>query len=313
MDKKYIIYKHTNKINNKIYIGQTCQKPEYRWNHGEGYKNSPRFYSAIQCYGWDNFQHEILFQNLSAEKANQLEMELIKKYKSSEEKFGYNSDSGGKNKIPNLETKIKQSISAQNKPIVTEKTKQKLSLIGKGLTRSEETKQKIKESSYLREQNKKEQGIKRERKVICLNNRIIFSSCKAAANWCGLQGTSGIALVCQNKKQKTAGIHPITKEKLKWLYFDNELLFQDYFILKLYDILEYANHYYDDKPCGDLIEDTKDFFFQLLQEKLDKNINKKPLIEFSDFIKTINNFYGCNTIEEKNKIIQKIESIIMGD
>ena len=34
----YIIYKHINKINGKIYIGQTCQKPEYRWNHGKGYK-----------------------------------------------------------------------------------------------------------------------------------------------------------------------------------------------------------------------------------------------------------------------------------
>lgn len=48
MNKKFVIYKHTNLINNKIYIGQTCQKPEYRWgSEGQGYKNSPHFYAAI--------------------------------------------------------------------------------------------------------------------------------------------------------------------------------------------------------------------------------------------------------------------------
>lgn len=48
MNKKFVIYKHTNLINNKIYIGQTRQKPEYRWgSEGQGYKNSPHFYSAI--------------------------------------------------------------------------------------------------------------------------------------------------------------------------------------------------------------------------------------------------------------------------
>lgn len=42
--KKFIIYKHTNKINNKIYIGQTSQIPERRWReNGSGYKDSPKF------------------------------------------------------------------------------------------------------------------------------------------------------------------------------------------------------------------------------------------------------------------------------
>lgn len=219
MNKKYYIYKHTNKINNKVYIGQTCQKPEYRWNHGEGYKGSPRFYSAIKSYGWDNFEHEILYENLTYEEANIKEKELIQEFQSNKEEFGYNLDDGGsKHKIISKETRKKQAESALNRPIVTEETKQKLSLISKGIQRSEEFKQKVTNSSYEREEKKRQLGIKRERKVRCINTQEIFDSCRAAADWCGLAGTSGIALVCQGKKQKTAGVHPETKEKLKWEY-----------------------------------------------------------------------------------------------
>ena len=221
-NKKYYIDKHTNKINGKVYIGQTCQNPEYRWNHGEGYKGSSRFYSAIKSYGWDNFNHEIIFSNLTFEEANLKEIELINYYKSNLEEFGYNLDNGGsKNKRISEETRKKQSESALNRPIVTEETKQKLSLLSKGITRSEETKQKISNSSLKREEEKRQLGIKLKRPVMCLNTQEIFESCRAAADWCGLAGTSGIALVCRGGKQKTAGVHPITKEKLKWAYVDN--------------------------------------------------------------------------------------------
>ncbi len=111
-------------------------------------------------------------------------------------------------------------MSAMNRPIVTDETKKKLSKIGKDLKRTEETKQKLSDASLKREVEKRQLGIKRERPVICLNTQQVFPSCRTAANWCGLVGTSGIASVCKGGKQKTAGVHPETKEKLRWAYYN---------------------------------------------------------------------------------------------
>ena len=76
----YTVYIHKNKINGKIYVGQTCQEPKKRWDYGRGYETSPRFFNAILKYGWDNFEHIILYQNLSQDEANKIEIQLIKQY-----------------------------------------------------------------------------------------------------------------------------------------------------------------------------------------------------------------------------------------
>ena len=70
----YNVYKHTNLINHKSYIGITSQKCENRWGiNGKGYELQPKFYHAIQKYGWDNFQHDILYTNLDKETALKIE------------------------------------------------------------------------------------------------------------------------------------------------------------------------------------------------------------------------------------------------
>ena len=151
--------------------------------------------------------------------ANKIEADLITKFHSTDLSYGYNLDEGGKNKGTSEETRKKQSLSAMNRPNVTEETKQKLSQVSLGVKRSEETKKKMSEAASKREQEK--QG----RKYIpikCLNTNEIFPSCRAAANWCGLAGTSGICSVCKGGKQKTAGVHPVTKEKLSWRYLTEE-------------------------------------------------------------------------------------------
>lgn len=90
------VYMHLNKINNKRYIGIT-KDINVRFSRKErGYKSSWKFYNALNKYGWDGFEHIILFSNLTEEEALLKEKELISNYKSSNSKYGYNIALGGR-------------------------------------------------------------------------------------------------------------------------------------------------------------------------------------------------------------------------
>lgn len=95
MEKTYIVYKHTNLINGKIYIGITKHGncPEKRWKNGFGYEYNEKFFLDIIKYGWNNFSHEILNENLNQTEAETLEKTYIKKYNSISD--GYNNSPGG--------------------------------------------------------------------------------------------------------------------------------------------------------------------------------------------------------------------------
>jgi hypothetical protein len=100
VERTFIVYCHTNKINNKKYIGITCQDPETRWGYkGNNYKQSqPYFAKAIKKYSWDGFTHEILFEGLTAQEASDKEIELIAFYHTyigDPECQGYNLTRGG--------------------------------------------------------------------------------------------------------------------------------------------------------------------------------------------------------------------------
>lgn len=105
----YIVYEHTNKINNKKYIGITSCSLKRRSKNGEGYKGCEKFYNAIQKYGWNNFYHKILFRNLSKKEAELKEQQLIKEYNTQID--GYNIAEGGFAPTMTQETKNKISKS----------------------------------------------------------------------------------------------------------------------------------------------------------------------------------------------------------
>ena len=113
----YTVYKHISP-SGKIYIGITKRKPEYRWNKGKGYREDQLlFYRAIKKYGWNNFTHEILYTGLSEKDAKNIEISLIRQYKSLG--MSYNITDGGdggrglhnKRKKMSDETKLKMSKS----------------------------------------------------------------------------------------------------------------------------------------------------------------------------------------------------------
>ena len=97
----WTIYKITNTINGKSYIGQTCQKVEDRWNEhkrGKTSKNSP-LKRAIEKYGWDNFTKEVIETIETLEEALDREIYWIDYYKTCVlvhgKDCGYNLSRGG--------------------------------------------------------------------------------------------------------------------------------------------------------------------------------------------------------------------------
>lgn len=150
----YKIYVHINKINGKLYFGQTKQENvKDRWDSGHGYKTCVAFNRAIEKYGWNNFDHIVLFEGLTLEMANLIETELIKKYETTNPKYGYNITSGGLNFKMSEQTKEKlrqNHLGKHNSEISKEKLKQTWRNNGhprKGKHHTEETKNKISQAN----------------------------------------------------------------------------------------------------------------------------------------------------------------------
>lgn len=112
--KKFCVYRHIFP-NNKVYIGITSQELSLRWrSDGSGYRpqkgrHSTKIWNAIQKYGWSNVNHEVLFDGLSKEQAEQKEIELISYYNSTDDNCGYNISIGGD--APSLTPEIREKIS----------------------------------------------------------------------------------------------------------------------------------------------------------------------------------------------------------
>lgn len=140
-DKKFLVYKHTSP-SNKVYIGITSRKAEKRWNSGSGYANNEYFTHAIKKYGWDNFKHEILFENLSREEACEKEKELIEKYGSNSRDKGYNITGGGEVNYASEEGRKRISIANKGKQ-VSVKTRIRISKARVGYSMGDESRKKL--------------------------------------------------------------------------------------------------------------------------------------------------------------------------
>ena len=214
----YTVYQHKNKINGKVYIGITSQKPEQRWGlQGCNYKSSPHFYSAIQKYGWDNFEHNILFTELTKEQACLKEQGLIKEYNSMNREFGYNSTSGGDIFTMNEETKqkISQAMMGNQNNLghsCSEEKKKKISNAQKGREFTEEHKQKLSEAAKNRHvpcSEEKKQILKEKshkKPVYCEELDKIFESVQECGRQLGIPATN-ISKLCNGRGKTLKGYH----------------------------------------------------------------------------------------------------------
>lgn len=83
------IYKITNQITKKVYIGQTTKENlEERLSQHSSSSDCPKLHNAIKLYGKESFKIELL-DTCSKEQANYIESFFINKYHSIEN--GYNS------------------------------------------------------------------------------------------------------------------------------------------------------------------------------------------------------------------------------
>lgn len=204
--KKFIVYQHKNKMNNKSYIGITSQDPEKRWNNGEGYKLQP-FYEAIKKYGWDNFEHIILEKNLTKKQAEEKEQFYIKYFDSYRK--GYNFSEGGESGFNggHHKEKTKQIISQKLSQYIKDKDQDRGIKLQEMLKNNPEINQKrienINNIFKKGSQAAKDRVKNNNKKVRCIELNKIFNSIKEAADFAKVDN-SGITH-CLKGQQKTSG------------------------------------------------------------------------------------------------------------
>ena len=253
-EKTYCVYCHTNKINGKKYIGQTCQKLNERWGHnGIGYKPRGRnvrsyFWNSICKYGWNNFDHEILKDGLTFDEANYWEkyyIELYRTFVGYDDANGYNQTLGGDGTAGTKHTEewkkhaskiMMGELNHNYGKKASEETRRKLSEAHKGMTgrcHSEDTKQKLsiyqknrpyEHNKHLSEAKKGIPNYKRRKPVIAINLLTFeekeFDSAVSASKELNI-GKQSISAVANNKREyvdiytfRKKDADPINKEDL---------------------------------------------------------------------------------------------------
>lgn len=148
------VYKTTNIVNGKIYIGQ------HKYTHQDKYDKyyigaGKKLKTAIKEFGRKNFKREILQECYSQQQLDEMEQHYIKIYKADDENVGYNILNGGISgfkMIMSEESRKKMALTNKMKPKeqhpmygkhLTKEWKENLSKSLKGRKKSDEQKQKI--------------------------------------------------------------------------------------------------------------------------------------------------------------------------
>lgn len=197
------IYKVTNLVNGKCYIGKTVYNLEHRKKQhlNARYRRKYAFYNALNKYGLSNFKWETIDCCDSEDKLNELEMFYIKEFNTLAPN-GYNLSLGG---------------DGQSGYRHTEESKLKMSIARKGVPRkphSQSTKKKLSES-MMGERNPmfgKVPG--NAKKVLCVETNIVYDNMKVAQEMTGIH-KANISSVCRGIRKHAGGF--------TWKFIDNDM------------------------------------------------------------------------------------------
>lgn len=227
-ERKYCVYMHRNKINNKVYIGQTGTSVEDRWQNGKGYKGCTLFERAIEKYGWDNFEHIILKDNLTRQEVGEVENKFITLYDSTNPEKGYNISVGGES------GHVGVKMSAESR--------EKMSKARKGKSFSQEHKGKI--SAALQGRVISQEAIDKMRFAkgepfvqLDLDGCFIqkYNTTWEASQQTGISQSAIAGALSQNKQKKTAG---------GFIWIKSDKYYEPSFLLNLdNNIRKYANNH----------------------------------------------------------------------
>lgn len=93
-----LIYRFTNRVNQKVYIGQTVKlmKRRFETHRASVTRGSQQaFHCAVRKYGWNTFRLEIIHTAKSIDELNAMETFFILLHQSHCPQFGYNRSLGG--------------------------------------------------------------------------------------------------------------------------------------------------------------------------------------------------------------------------
>lgn len=224
----YTVYLHTFP-NGKRYVGITCQDVKRRWRNGKGYEGQV-VYGAILKYGWNNIKHEVLFEGLTKEQAEEEEKALIKRYDTTSHANVYNVELGG-NATGKVSDESKRKNSESHKGLMagekhwhygqhwSDEVKKKISEAHKGMKYGEET---LKKKSAISsgkgnpmygtkipaEHKKKLQAacVKATSKpVVCIETGKVYHSAAQAQRETGICSRTISYVANRDKRYKTAG------------------------------------------------------------------------------------------------------------
>lgn len=214
-----IVYKITNKINGKIYIGQTVRSLEKRWScHCSASSKCLAISRAIQKYGKDNFSIEVIDTATSKNELNEKEKYWIAYYDSVN--CGYNCTYGGDGVVATDEVKRKISLANTGRKLSKE-SRRKLSIKKRDLYKdknnhprygkklNEEQRKRLSEAHIgfvMKEETKRKISEAEGKKVINIDTGKVFNSILEAKKYYRLKGNH-IGEVCKGKRKTCGGYH----------------------------------------------------------------------------------------------------------